>query len=95
MSMAITAFARAWALSFTTSAAGRESIVAHAAAKAYGDTPNVEGVEGAVTVETNEMLERNGYSGAKLQDLCDRTLKQLEQQWIASKAESFGVKPAL
>jgi putative nucleotidyltransferase with HDIG domain len=53
--------------------------VAHATAKVHGDTPNVEGVEGIVTVETNEMLERNGYSGLKLRQLCDRTLKQLER----------------
>ncbi|HEY0253081.1 MAG TPA: hypothetical protein VGC41_16210, partial [Kofleriaceae bacterium] len=49
--------------------------VAHAAAKEYGDKPNIDGAE----LETNDMLERNGYSGQKLQGLCDRTLKQLEK----------------
>ncbi|MFT3694161.1 MAG: HDOD domain-containing protein [Kofleriaceae bacterium] len=49
--------------------------VAHAAAKAFDDKPNIDGAE----PETNEMLERNGYSGVRLQALCDRTLKQLEK----------------
>jgi putative nucleotidyltransferase with HDIG domain len=50
--------------------------IAHSAAKEYNDAPNAD--EGAV-VETNEMLERNGYSGLKLKALCDRTLQQLER----------------
>jgi putative nucleotidyltransferase with HDIG domain len=50
--------------------------VAHAAAKVYDDIPNTVG---AAEPETNEMLERNGYSGVRLQELCDRTVKALER----------------
>jgi len=50
--------------------------IAHYVAAEHGDTPNVAG---AAEVETNEMLERNGYSGARLQALCARTLEQLER----------------
>ena len=52
--------------------------VAHAAAERFDDQPNVIGAERAEP-EVNEMLERNGYSGVKLQALCDRTLQQLEK----------------
>ncbi|CAN5569525.1 HDOD domain-containing protein [soil metagenome] len=50
--------------------------IAHAVAQRFGDEPNVIGGD---EPEVDEMLERNGYSGAKLQGLCDRTLQQLEK----------------
>jgi HD-like signal output (HDOD) protein len=49
--------------------------VAHEAAKEHADIPNTIGAD----LEVNELLERNGYTGAKLQGLCDRTLKALEK----------------
>ena len=50
--------------------------IAHETAKEHADEANVIG---AAEPETNEMLERNGYTGARLQALCDRTLKALER----------------
>jgi HD-like signal output (HDOD) protein len=52
--------------------------VAHTTAKIHGDTPNEIGA-GEHEPDNHEMLERNGYSGAKLRALCDRTLEQLEK----------------
>jgi putative nucleotidyltransferase with HDIG domain len=49
--------------------------IAHEIAKEHADQPNVIGA----AEETNEMLERNGYSGPRLQALCDRTLAALER----------------
>jgi HD-like signal output (HDOD) protein len=50
--------------------------IAHETAKEHADDTNVIG---AAEPETNEMLERNGYTGVRLQALCDRTLKALER----------------
>jgi putative nucleotidyltransferase with HDIG domain len=49
--------------------------IAHETAKEHVDEANVLGAEHS----TNEMLERNGYTGVRLQALCDRTLKALER----------------
>ena len=49
--------------------------VAHEVAKEHADQPNTIGAD----LEVNELLERNGYSGAKLQGLRDRTLLALEK----------------
>lgn len=52
--------------------------IAHTCAVTFGDTPNLSEND----PDTLEMLERNGYSGAKLDQLCDRTLKQLERSKV-------------
>ena len=52
--------------------------IAHACAGKFGDTPNLSEND----PDTLEMLERNGYSGARLDALCDRTLRQLERSKV-------------
>ena len=52
--------------------------IAHACAGKFGDTPNLSEND----PDTIEMLERNGYSGARLDALCDRTLRQLERSKV-------------
>jgi putative nucleotidyltransferase with HDIG domain len=52
--------------------------VAHACAETFGDIHSFAESD----PETLELLDRNGYSGAKLESLCDRTLKQLEKSKV-------------
>jgi putative nucleotidyltransferase with HDIG domain len=52
--------------------------IAHACAAKFGDTPNLSEND----PDTLDMLERNGYSGARLDALCDRTLRQLERSKV-------------
>jgi putative nucleotidyltransferase with HDIG domain len=52
--------------------------VAHACAETFGDVHS----HAESDPETAEMLDRNGYAGDKLQQLCSRTLKQLEKSKV-------------
>ena len=52
--------------------------ISHACATTFGDTPNATDSD----PETLGMLEANGYSGAKLDALCARTLQQLERSKV-------------
>jgi putative nucleotidyltransferase with HDIG domain len=52
--------------------------IAHTCTDSFGDPGAAVGIE-ENDPETAAMLERNGYSGDKLQSLCDRTRTQLEK----------------
>ena len=52
--------------------------VAHSAADTFGDQHSAAESD----PETADLLVRNGYSGDKLQQLCSRTLKQLERSKV-------------